>query len=178
MSYVSIAGLDKAEVLAALFNGSRQLGMGFLHSEGRALMSIADAREVLKSGQDFDYLRGRVMKIGMGEEPMYVGLYDRDNGPGAAERIINGLRRSPETEAPRERSSTLEPQAAWPFPLTSNDYSGDSQAAPAPEPERAPAFAAGGGGDFGGGGADASYADSSSSSDSGSSDSSSSSSSD
>ena len=32
---VNIKGLDYAEVLAALFNASKQQGMGFLHAEGR-----------------------------------------------------------------------------------------------------------------------------------------------
>lgn len=91
MGIVNIAGLDHAEVLAALFNNSRQQGMGFMHTEGRADMTVAEAREILKTEKYFDYLRGRVMKVGI-EDEMRVHLYDRDNGHGAAERAIAPLR--------------------------------------------------------------------------------------
>lgn len=93
MNTISIVGLDKAELLAALFNASQQRGMGFIHTEGRSGMTVEGAREVLKSSGDyFDYLRGRVMKIDLSEEPMRTALYNRDNGSGAAERVVAELR--------------------------------------------------------------------------------------
>lgn len=92
MAQVSIKGLDKAEVLAALFNASRQQGMGFMDTRGAKPMSVEDAREVLKSEQDFDYLRGRVMKIGLRSDMVETAIYNRDNGQGAAERAIDSVR--------------------------------------------------------------------------------------
>ena len=89
---IDISGLDRAEVLAALFNNSRQQGMGFMHQEGRAEMTIEDAREILKTQTDFDYLRGRVMKLSIDSDSLDPWGYDRDNGQGAAERAINSIR--------------------------------------------------------------------------------------
>lgn len=86
---MNIQGLDKAAVLAALFNASRQQGMGFMDSRGAKPMTVEDARNVLaEHGPYFDYLYGRVMKIGLDDDEMETRLYDRDNGQGAAERAV------------------------------------------------------------------------------------------
>lgn len=91
---IDISHLDKAEVLAALYNGSRPLGMGFLQYDPEP-MTRDEAAELLKkanpSYQYFDYLKGRVMKLKMSESPLYVGLYNRDNGGGAAQRVIAAM---------------------------------------------------------------------------------------
>ena len=89
---MNIAGLDKAEVLAALYNGSRQQGMGFCNARGTKHMSADEARVLLESGAYFDYLYGRVMKIDLSEDDIWTGTYNRDNGPAAAELIIDKLR--------------------------------------------------------------------------------------
>jgi hypothetical protein len=39
----------------------------------------------------FDYLHGRVMKIGLVKNEVNTALYNRDNGPGAAEAAIAPL---------------------------------------------------------------------------------------
>ncbi|WP_070414707.1 hypothetical protein [Pseudomonas lundensis] len=88
---MNIQGLDKAEVLAALFNGSQQLGMGFCDPRGDSAMTVETAREIVAVRTDFDYLYGRVMKIGIGGDEVRTDLYDRDNGQGAAERAIAHL---------------------------------------------------------------------------------------
>jgi hypothetical protein len=90
---VDISGIDKAELLAALFNRSKQQGMGFLDARGDGPMSIATAREVLASGGTrFDYLFGRVMKVDIGGDTLRVGLYDRDVGVGSAAGVVAKLR--------------------------------------------------------------------------------------
>jgi hypothetical protein len=90
---MNIAGLSKPAVLAALFNASRQQGMGFTDMRGTQPMTEADAAEVIKTdGMYFDYLRGRVMKISLDGDELETRLYDRDNGQGAAERAIEPLR--------------------------------------------------------------------------------------
>ncbi len=89
---MNIAGYNKAEVLAALYNSSKQQGMGFMHARGREPMTIAQAYEELKRASDFDYLHGRVMKIDLSTDELDTRLYNRDNGENAAERIIAGLK--------------------------------------------------------------------------------------
>lgn len=90
---MNIAGLNKPEVLAALFNASRQQGMGFLDKRGSQAMTEQDAAAVIaEEGMHFDYLRGRVMKVSIDGDEIETRLYDRDNGAGAAERAIEPLR--------------------------------------------------------------------------------------
>lgn len=90
---MDIKGLDKAEVLAALYNASKPQGMGFLHYKPQD-MTRDEAQRILDGlGKDpyIDYLQGRVMKIGLGGDELRTNLYNRDNGPGAAERVIEEL---------------------------------------------------------------------------------------
>lgn len=93
-SSVSIAGLDKAEVLAALFNGARAQGLGFLDPLSSKEMTREDAAEILGGRNDhyFDYLRGRVMKVDLSTDSVDPWGYDRDNGQGAAQSVIDSLR--------------------------------------------------------------------------------------
>jgi len=96
---IDIKGLDKAAVLAALYNASQQQGMGFSHPRGTCAMTVEEAREALKGRDDngnrdmyFDYLHGRVMKVDLSGDTLKTWLYDRDNGQGAAERALRKLR--------------------------------------------------------------------------------------
>jgi hypothetical protein len=85
---VDISGLDKAEVLAALYNHANPQGRGLLKFDSNS-MTVEEARQILASGQIcFDYLRGRVMKIDLSKKFLDTRLYDRDNGPFAAENAI------------------------------------------------------------------------------------------
>ena len=77
----------KAEILTALYNNSRPLGLGFLHFTPED-MDIQEARELLKESTYFDYLKGRVMKIDLSGEELDPWLYDRDNGTNACENIL------------------------------------------------------------------------------------------
>lgn len=93
MNEIDISKLDKAAVLAALYNASHPLGMGFLHFTP-ADMTHDEAAELLKQAGDrpyFDYLKGRVMKIDLSRDKLRTGLYDRDNGEGAAAAAIAHL---------------------------------------------------------------------------------------
>lgn len=89
---ISIKGMDKAEVLAALYNHSKPQGLGFLHFDPTP-MTKEDAAELLKETNFFDYLKGRVMKIHFENEGFDEWGYDRDNGIGAAARAIRGVRK-------------------------------------------------------------------------------------
>lgn len=87
---ISLKSLDRAEVLAALYNGSKPQGLGLLHFDSEP-MSIEEARKLLQHQTYFDYLKGRVMKVDLSGDELDPRLYDRDNGQGAAERVINAL---------------------------------------------------------------------------------------
>jgi hypothetical protein len=98
---IDIKGIDKADLLAALYNSARQQGMGFLNSRGASSMTKDEAQKVLSDGGwltnlpgrvYFDYLNGRVMKVDIGGDTLEPWLYDRDNGQGAAARVIADLR--------------------------------------------------------------------------------------
>jgi hypothetical protein len=87
---INITGIDKAEILRALYNYSRPLGMGILHFTPED-MTVAEARELLKSQTYFDYLKGRVMKIDLSSDSLRDDLYDRDNGRGACYSALRHL---------------------------------------------------------------------------------------
>lgn len=89
---IDIKGLNKAAVLAALYNASRPLGMGILHYTPDDMTS-EQAEELLKKHQYFDYLQGRVMKVNLeSDDGFEERLYDRDNGQGAAARAVDEIR--------------------------------------------------------------------------------------
>ena len=88
---INLTKLDKAEVLAALYNNSKPIGMGFLHYTLED-MTKHQAQALLDSGQTyFDYVSGRVMKIDLSKDKLDPALYDRDNGQGAADRAISAI---------------------------------------------------------------------------------------
>lgn len=90
---VSIKGLSKAEVLATLYNHSQPLGLGILQYTPEN-MTQREAQVILdQQGHfSFDYLKGRVMKVDIRSDKFDERLYDRDNGPGAAQRAIDSIK--------------------------------------------------------------------------------------
>lgn len=87
---IDIKGLDKAKVLKALYDGSHIQGLGFLQAVSD--FTEEDARELIKTQTYFDYLYGRVLKVDLASDSFEEWLYDRDNGEGKAQRIIESLR--------------------------------------------------------------------------------------
>lgn len=85
---IDISGLDKADVLAALYNGSRPQGLGVLHFDPQP-MTVKEARSLVETGTYFDYLKGRVLKVDISGDALDPRLYDRDLGEGAAERALS-----------------------------------------------------------------------------------------
>lgn len=88
---IDLSGLDKAEVLAALYNASFVQGLGFMNARSGE-MTTEQARELLKDQTYFDYLYGKVMKVDLSGDMLDVWGYDRDNGQGAAKRVVDSLR--------------------------------------------------------------------------------------
>jgi len=93
---LDLKDLSKAKVLAALYNKAKVQGMGFLQAKP-GNMTEKEAQELLDNnkGEYFDYVHGRVMKIRFeGNTIQRTDLYNRDNGQGAAEEIIENLRKN------------------------------------------------------------------------------------
>ncbi|MEQ9091823.1 MAG: hypothetical protein RIE52_12075 [Balneola sp.] len=88
---INISKLNKAEVLAELYNNSKPMGLGWLQADDTP-MSTEEAQSLLDDGYTyFDYLKGRVMKIDLSTNELKPFLYDRDNGQGSVQRIVNHL---------------------------------------------------------------------------------------
>jgi len=87
MNTVFLAEDQKPAALAALYNASRHLGLGWLHATPQDL-TVDEATAMLQEQKYFDYLRGRVMKLDFKRDPLDLRLYDRDNGNGAAEMAL------------------------------------------------------------------------------------------
>lgn len=93
---INIKHISKAKVLAALYNGSKVKGLGFLQAKS-GQMTEEDAQEILDEYQEqgldlyFDYLHGKVMKIDLTGDEFNPRLYDRDNGEGRAAEIIEHI---------------------------------------------------------------------------------------
>ena len=88
---LNISGINKADLLAALYNNSRTQGLGFL-SARPGDMTRDEAAAMLACSQRFDYLYGRVMKVDLSTGELDPRLYDRDLGQGAAQRVVEALR--------------------------------------------------------------------------------------
>jgi hypothetical protein len=64
--------------------------MGILHYTPED-MTVEEAEKILQGCSTFDYLNGRVMKINLKSNELATGLYNRDNGPNVAERVLQPL---------------------------------------------------------------------------------------
>lgn len=101
---VDISGLCKADVLAALYNASQPLGLGWLshdpdnmtHEEAQRILDAKSTNGPTPIGgfAYFDYLKGRVMKVDISGETVNAHSFDLDNGPGALKQAIDNLRNS------------------------------------------------------------------------------------
>lgn len=97
---VDISGLDKAEVLAALFNASRPQRMGFHHPHCLEDLTVASAQEILEGEPrfpwnpfKFDYVNGRPLKVDLRGDTFDPTSFDENNGEGAAARAVEALRK-------------------------------------------------------------------------------------
>lgn len=97
MANVNIKGLDKAEVLLALWKGSHAQGMSFLGmlNGGLTLEKAKGMVDELKENNRplyFDYVQGHVIKCDITGDEFDPRLYDRDCGEGRGEEVIKALR--------------------------------------------------------------------------------------
>lgn len=99
---IDITGLDKAEVLLALYEGTGVMGLGVL--QARSSLSLEDLRDVIENGKPrgglfwpmepwrIDYLFGKPVKVDLTGDSFDPGCYDLDAGEGAAEAVVTKLR--------------------------------------------------------------------------------------
>lgn len=97
---ISINGLNKATVLAALYNASKPQGRGFMKYDPKP-MTPEEAQQLLDTNprQYFDYVKGRIMKIDLSKDEVDTWGYNRDNGEDAAEKVIQILQQSGDVNA-------------------------------------------------------------------------------
>lgn len=88
---INIKGIEKWKVLKALYDSAKPLGMGILFADNEP-MTQEMAQNLIKDGSHFDYVKGRVMKVWLDGDEFDERLYDRDNGPGAAQRAIDNIK--------------------------------------------------------------------------------------
>lgn len=91
---ISIKGLNKAEVLKALYDHSHVQGMGIFQTVPEGTVTVEHCQMLLDTTgyPYFDYLYGRVIKVDLSGDEFDERLYDRDCGPGAAERAVRPIR--------------------------------------------------------------------------------------
>ena len=93
---ISIAGLDKAEILATFFNESvskyevnaaRAAGIPLPH------MTVQQARHFIKNGDQcyIDFFGARCLKLSMDNNVLFTFFYNHIYGEGKAEQIIKDL---------------------------------------------------------------------------------------
>lgn len=87
---MNISKLSKADVLADLYNNSKQLILEATPHH----MTSEEAQDILDSadGLDFSYLKGRIMKIDLSKDELNTAAYNKDNGAGAAEAALSKLK--------------------------------------------------------------------------------------
>lgn len=88
MATIDLREINKAAVLATLYNASKPQGMRFLQYDPTP-MTVKEAEELLKHQTDFDYLKGRVMKINLEGDTLDTWDYDQENGVDAAQMAID-----------------------------------------------------------------------------------------
>ncbi len=85
---IDIRGIDKAALLLALHHCARAKGWSILDDEK---LTLEEARQLVAAKGPrlyFDYAKGRALKISLEGDTLFAGIFDRDNGPGAAARAV------------------------------------------------------------------------------------------
>ncbi len=89
---VDISGLDKEELIEALWESSRIAPFFGPYGVGPRLDREEIERVLASEDKDFDYLSGRVMKVHFRSDKVNPEGYDRDNGPGEFKEVVDALR--------------------------------------------------------------------------------------
>lgn len=85
----NIKDLDKAELLAKLYNDAQHIGLDADHR----YMTLEDAQEVIdEAGLSFDTLGGRAIHMDLSGDEIDTTLYNQMNGHAAAESAVETVR--------------------------------------------------------------------------------------
>ena len=90
MIEVDISGLDKVELLKALWR--RQKIMGWCASHGLPSFDVDRVTEKLETY--IDYWNGKCIKMNLSGDKVDAWCYDRDAGEGATQEVVDTLRRA------------------------------------------------------------------------------------
>lgn len=90
---ISIVGLERGPLLAALYNAAAPAGYGWLEYEWQ-MMTTEQAWQLLRDSNSFDYLNGRPLKVWLGPNETAIDelYYDRRNGTGQCQAVVTALR--------------------------------------------------------------------------------------
>jgi hypothetical protein len=104
---IDVFGIDLGELVAALHNGTKSVGMGRMQDLGRDMTAEEARREYggYERGMNltFDYYHGRPVKVRIdttSSKLYHASLYDRDapDGDGSCQKAVDLARsRSPQT---------------------------------------------------------------------------------
>ena len=125
-TYVNVSGLDSAELLLALWEGS--FNASYFQSKtppnpptiGTAILVLSEAYD-----KYIDYFNGRVIKIKFSSDIIGPWGYDRDIGEGAFARVVKEMREKGKvlTDDPATWSFVVPPPPPPP-PTSWNQYRG------------------------------------------------------
>lgn len=94
---IDIKGLDRVEVLRALYMGTRPMGMGILHDQPAGLTREEAKAHLARCERPdgsarLDYVAGRPIKVTFrGDTIESPTQYDRDAGAGACQAVVDTL---------------------------------------------------------------------------------------
>lgn len=97
---INIKGLDKAEVLLALYKGSHTQGVSFLGMKGTFDLEKAKKEIEETPSLYFDYVNGHIIKCDISGDEFDERLYDRDCGEGRAAEVIEALKKGKNIPTP------------------------------------------------------------------------------
>lgn len=94
---INVAGLDKAELLAALYNATYATGLGILDDMGRDITveeARADLSQLASEGRPLllDNYRGRTFRMSFDSNLIDSSHYDSIAGQGIAAEVVANLR--------------------------------------------------------------------------------------
>jgi len=85
--------LEKANVLAALYNAAKP-AFKQMSSYDPSPMTYKEAKQLTFSHSHFSHIKGRILLIIFIENSFNPKLYDKNNGEGAALKVIESLRKT------------------------------------------------------------------------------------
>lgn len=99
MAIIQLGELEKASVLAALYNAAKP-SIKELSSYDSTPMTYQEARAISFQQDRFDYIKGRIVLVIFVNSTFNSKLYDKNNGNNAAGKIIESLQKTGDVNNP------------------------------------------------------------------------------